>query len=129
MTLLPQVGTQLNDNLENFNTIALAWTSKPIADFDSELPAALYYLSALRSEASPYNTAVIQPSDHEVVVLVVCAVSALEDLLAELDAALVGFEPTGGSYEAFEHVAGDALDINQSIIWWRQVYAARNYQE
>jgi len=128
VSLLAEVGTQLGNNLSSFPTVGLAWTSKPIADFDAEVPAALYYLSSIQSEASPYNTETIQPGDYEITVLLVCAVDALESLLIELNAAMVGFQPTG-AFEAFEHVSGNALDINQSVIWWRSVYAARNYHE
>lgn len=129
MALLTEVGSLLADNLPSFETIGLAWTSKPIADFDAEVPAALYYLSRIQSEASPYDAnETVQPGDYEITVLMVCDISALETLLAEVNSAMVGFQPTG-SFEAFEHVSGDALDVNQSLIWWRSVYAARNYNE
>lgn len=129
MTLLAQVGTQLEDNLTSFQTVALAWTTTPIADFDAETPAALYYLSGIQSESSPYNTEIIQPGDYEVTVLMVCPVVDIEALLAEMDGVMVGFQPTGSSFEAFQHVSGNALDIKGTLIWWRSVYAARNYRE
>jgi hypothetical protein len=129
MSLIDQVGTQLTSNLSSFATVGLAWTSKPVADFDDELPAAWYYLSSIRSETSPYDNVTIQPAEYEVTVLMVCAVESLEGLMAELKAALVGFQPTDAAFEAFEHVSGDALDVNESIVWWRDVFAVRNYRE
>jgi hypothetical protein len=129
MSLIDQVGTQLTSNLSSFATIGQAWTSKPIADFDAELPAALFYLSGIQSETSPYDNVTIQPAEYEVTVLLVCAVDAIENLMDELSAALVGFEPTGAAFEAFEHVSGSALVIKESIVWWRDVFAVRNYRE
>ncbi len=127
-TLLTQVGAQLSANLPTFETIGLAWTSKPVANFSSELPAAFYFIESIQSEASPYQTEVLQSADYTIAVLVVCAVADLEDLLEELRLALVGFQPTGGSWEQFEHVQGDSLDINESIIWWRESFSVRNYR-
>lgn len=126
---MEQVGEQLTTTLTSFVTVAEAWTSKPIADFDKELPAALYYLAGIESEASPYMNETIQPGDYRVAVLIVCPVSSLEALIAELRTGLAGFEPTGGAFEAFEHISGDTLDINESVVWWRDLYGVRNYQQ
>lgn len=129
MSLMQQVGAQLTGNLPSFATVTAAWTSKPIANFDTELPAALYYLDGIQSEASPYMNETIQPGDFRVAVLIVCPVASIEALIEELRAGLVGFEPTGGAFEAFEHVSGDTLDISEAIIWWRDLFAVRNYRQ
>jgi hypothetical protein len=134
MNLIEQVGQQLTSVLlgetdANFKTVGAAWTSKPVENFDQETPACWYYLDGLQSEASPYMNEVIQPGDWRVAVLTVCPVGDIEDLMKEVKAALVGFQPEDGAWEAFEHVAGEALDISNSLIWWRDVFAVRNYQQ
>lgn len=134
MTLISQVGEQLSAALmgepdANFKTVGPAWTSKPVEHFDQETPACWYYLEGIQSEASPYMNEVIQPGDYRVAVLIVCPVGSIEDLMAEVRAALAGFQPDDGAWEAFEHVSGDALDVSNSTIWWRDVFAVRNYQQ
>lgn len=132
MSLMTEVGAQLSANLPSFVTVKAAWTSTPVADFDAELPAALYYLAGFESEASPFANDTLQPGDISVGVLVVCPVGNLEALLEELRGTLAGFEPTGDAndvYEAFEHVRGESLDINASVVWWLDLYAVRNYRQ
>jgi hypothetical protein len=133
MNLMDQVGQQLQSVLmgetdSNFKTVGPAWTSKPVERFDQETPACWYYLQGLQSEASPYMNEVIQPGDWLVAVLIVCPVTSIEDLMKEVKAALVGFKPDDGAWEAFEHGSGEALDVTNSIIWWRDIFAVRNYQ-
>lgn len=131
MTLTSQVGEQLTSVLlgetdANFKTVGPAWTSKPVENFDQETPACWYYLDGMQSEASPYMNETLQPGDFRIAVLIVCPVADIEGLIDEVKAALVGFEPTDGAWEAFEHLDGSALDINNSIIWWRDIYAVHN---
>lgn len=128
MTLIEQVGTQLDSELTSFNTIGKAWTSKPVANMNTALPAAFYYLDGIESQPSPYMNETVQPGDYSVAVLLICAVDDIEDMLLELRAALAGFQPSGGSWDPFEHVNGSTLEINESVIWWKEVFAARNYQ-
>lgn len=128
MNLITQVGTQLAANLPSFVTISKAITSDPLSDIDSEIPAAYYYLAGTQSEASPYNNATIQPGDYTVAVDMLCAADDLEAMFAELRAALVGFQPTAGTWESIEHVSGDTMRINAGIVWWREQFVARNYQ-
>lgn len=128
MTIQAQVITQLNTELTNFNTVKAAWTSKPLANFDAELPAALVYLAGIESEPSPFANATIQPGDYRIAVLIVCPVADLETRMGEVRVALAGFEPTGGTWDPFEHQSGDTVEINESIVWWRDVFASRNYQ-
>lgn len=129
MGLLTMVGEHLTtENLPSFTTIALSWTSKPLENLGAELPAALYYLAANESEASPFNTAVIQAGDYRLGILVVCEITDLEDLREELKAAMVGFQPEG-QWDPFEHERGEMLQINQKIIWWLDEFAARNYRD
>jgi len=127
--LIAEVGDHLTPSvLPLFATIGAAWTSKPLQNFSSELPACLYYLDGIDSEPSPYNTAIIQPGDYRVAVLIVGATAEIEELLAELRAALVGFQPEG-SWEPFQHESGGVLEINESVVWWRDVFVTRNYRE
>ena len=129
MGLIAEVAEHLGSaDLDGFKTIGAAWTSKPIQNFSSELPACFYYLDGIDSEPSPYNTAIIQPGDYRVSVLIVGASSEIEELLAELRAALVGFQPEG-SWEPFQHESGGVLEINESVVWWRDVFVTRNYRE
>lgn len=128
MTLMTQVGTQLSNNLPSFETNAAAWTSKPVANFSSELPAAFHFLESITSEPSPFATEILQPAEYVVTVLIVCAVASIETLAEEVRAAMVGFQPTGGSWEAFEHTQSDSLDINEKIVWWKESFAVRNYR-
>jgi hypothetical protein len=128
VTVLAQVLAQLDTELVNFNTIKAAWTSKPLANFDAELPAALVYLAGIESEASPFANATIQPGDYRIAVLTVCAVPDLETRMGEVRTALAGFELSGGLWDPLEHQTGDTVEINESICWWRDVFAARNYQ-
>ena len=128
MNLITQVGTQLSANLPSFVTVSKALTSKPLEDIDAEIPAAYYYLAGIQSEASPYNNATIQPGEYTVAVDLVCQADDLEALFAELRGALAGWQPSGGSWEAMEHVSGDNQGISGGIVWWREMFAARNYQ-
>lgn len=129
MGLLALVGEHLTaEALPSFKTIGMAWTSKPVEKFDQETPACWFYLDEKQSERSPFDNETIQPSDYRVAVLIVCPVSEMEDLHEEVRAALVGFQP-GESWEPFEHESGAAVGINASIVWWRDVYATRKYQE
>lgn len=129
MGLLAMVGDHLTaEVLPSFETIALSWTSKPLANLSTELPAALYYLDGVQSEASPSTTVIIQPGDYRLAVLLVCAVADFEDLQAELRAGLVGFEAEG-DWDPIEHDSGEMLQINESIIWWRDYFVTRKYQQ
>jgi len=129
MTVMSQVLAQLTTELTSFNTVKSAWTSKPLANFDEELPAAMAYLDAMESEPSPYMNETIQPCERRIAVLIVCAADDLEARQQEVFDAMVGFQLTDGAWEPFEHLAGNNIQINESIVWWRELYSARIYQQ
>jgi len=126
--LIDQVHTHLTANLPSFTTKEKAWTAKPVEDFDAETPAALYYLSGVVSEPSQFDTEVIQASESTITVLIVCEVDSLDTLCNELLTAMVGFEPVGVSYDVFEHISGQSLDINGDIVWWSDSFAVTSYR-
>ncbi len=126
--LIDQVDTLLKANLPSFSTIEKSWTVKPIEDFDSDTPAALYYLAGIQSQPSPFDTEVIQPSETTITILIVCEIDSLDALRNELLTAMVGFEPTGTSYDVFEHVSGQSLDIDGIIVWWSDSFVVTSYR-
>lgn len=128
MSLITQVGAALSAALTNFNLVAKAWTTEPVEEFGYDTPACLYYLAGIQSDPSPYDSQDYQPGDRTIGVLIVCEADNFEDRWAEVNAALAGFQPTGGTYESVEHVNGDLLGIHGDLIWWRDIYAVRCYR-
>ena len=127
MSLIDQVVTRIDTAATTFVTVKHSWTTKPIEDFDAELPAALPYLDGDTSEPSPYSNETIQPGEVVVSVMLVCEVADLEDLRNELYAALGGWQPTGNKWDVFEHVSGDNQAILGGICWWVERYAITRY--
>ena len=126
--LITQLDTRLQTELTNFATVAKAWTTEPIENFNSESPACLYYLAGISSEASPYDTQDYQPGDRNVGVLLVCPAADFETRWQEINAAVAGWQPTGDTYETFEHISGETLAIYGDLLWWRDTYAVRCYR-
>lgn len=130
MDLVDQVVSQLQTEIdESFETIGHAWTVKPVAQLEAALPAAWAYLDGIDMEASPFATQTIQSGDYRVAVLIVCKVADLETSITSVREALQGFQPTDGSWDVFELVSGSTLDINESVVWWRALFAVRRYHE
>lgn len=126
--LITQLDTRLNVELTNFATVAKAWTTEPIENFNSESPACLYYLAGIQSEASPYDTLDYQPGDRTVGVLLVCLIDDFETRWQEINSAIAGWQPAGETYESMEHIGGDLLALYGDLMWWRDTYAVRCYR-
>ena len=103
--------------------VLFAFTTDPVEDYTEELPVIMVYPQGYSAQPSEIDNMVVQAVDMEIVCLLGCKIEHYETLLAEMQAAVIGW--TYEHYDAFELVGGSIEGINSGYIWWRETYTTR----
>lgn len=103
--------------------VSYAWTSNPVEDESTELPA-IFVLPASQSSAeSEFDNFVRQEMVETVACLVGCKIENYETLRATLRTAVLGW--TFEQYDAFEFESSETLDVKGGYIWTRELFTTR----
>ena len=105
--------------------VRYAFTTEPIQDYSDELPVIMVFPMGYDAEASNADNIVSQTVNVEIACLLGCPIEEYETLLAELRAAVLGWEFT--DHDAMELLRAEIEGIKGGIIWWTEVYLTRLY--
>lgn len=119
--------TQLTNNCPTATSVELAYSVN--GALDADLP--ILYVSPVTEVAdeSVADNFVAQTVTETFSVLISADAvgDALDTMRDEVFAALLGFQ-VDANHDAVEFSSGDLVDINQSVIWWRDNFEMRHYR-
>jgi len=105
-----------------------AFTTEPVENYDEDFPVVMVFPNSETFGESGYDNVTIQEQVAEVICMVGCELTDIEDRVRELRAAAVGWKhpnANGQEWDAMEAGGGELIGLSGKYIWWRETFTAR----
>lgn len=121
--------SRLQDLCPALQAVLPAQALNALTDIYVQTPAVYVHIAEEIPSASTLDSYTSQRTEIRISVIVVgesydedTGGELWDDARAEVIAALLGWAP-GAAYEPLQHVSGTMIQISNSLIWWRDLWA------
>lgn len=105
----------------SLRTVDEAWFASPIDDLDTEIPAAMPYLSSDDMTSNAETTRPVQQISQSYGLFIVAPRDVFKSVRKEIRQALFGYQ-VGQYHNPIQYGEGRQVDLKGQYIWWHETW-------